>query len=54
MDCNHKTIVLVDAEGRKLGENRNEIDFVVRCNDCDTEFLKVGRIGREIINLTLD
>lgn len=54
MGCNHKTIVLVDTEGRKIDEASREMDFVVRCSDCDEEFFRIGRIGREIVNLTLD
>lgn len=42
MDCEHKEIVLANAIGKKLDTGGFEVDFLVRCNDCDKEFFRIS------------
>lgn len=52
MDCEHKEIVLANVTGKRLKKGGYEIDFLVRCNDCDEVFFRVSEYGREIINIS--
>lgn len=52
-ECEHKVIVLVNAQGRKHHEsNSYETDFIVKCGNCDKVFLRTSESGKEIINLS--
>ena len=46
--CEHKDIVLVNSSGEK----KNEMYFVVRCDNCNHEFLNLSERNRNIINLS--
>ncbi len=42
MKCEHKTIVLANATGKKSDTGGYEVDFLVRCGDCETEFSRTS------------
>ncbi|MGA3601737.1 hypothetical protein [Lysinibacillus agricola] len=52
MDCEHKTIVLANAVGKKPESGGYEVDFLVRCGDCETEFFRTNEYKKEIINIS--
>lgn len=51
-DCEHNVIVLSNVIGKKSSTGGYEVDFVVRCGDCDEEFYRTSEYKKEIINIT--
>lgn len=36
--CEHREIVMVNCEGKKLQTGGHEVDFTIRCNNCDEDY----------------
>lgn len=52
MECEHKTIVLANATGEKSDSGGYEVDFLIKCNDCEQELFRISEYKREIVNLS--
>lgn len=53
MECKHKTIVLANRRGMKSETGDwYEVEFIVRCHECDKELLCISEYGREIVNIS--
>lgn len=51
MDCKHETIVLANRMGKKSETGGwFEVEFIVRCHDCEEELFCISEYGREIVN----
>ena len=50
--CVHRTIVMENTTGKKLETGGYEVDFRIRCHDCDAELFRVSEYKREIVNLS--
>lgn len=52
IDCPHKEIVMVNREGKKCEGGGNEVDFVIRCHDCDEDLFRISEYKRTFTNLS--
>lgn len=51
MNCEHKNISVVFAEGAKLSSRGHEKDLVVGCTDCKFEIFRTSVYNKRVFNL---
>lgn len=51
MECSHKHISVVFAEGNKLESGEIEKDLVIRCQDCPEELFRTSVYRKQVFNL---
>lgn len=52
MTCEHMKITIVNRAGKRHEYGGREVDFIIRCNDCDRELFKISEYRRTFINLS--
>jgi len=52
IDCPHKNIVMVNREGKKRDSGGREVDFAIRCDDCNEDLFCISEYQRTILNLS--
>lgn len=52
MTCEHKEIVMANMTGVKSVSGGNEVDFVIRCHECNEELFRISEYQRIIHNLS--
>ena len=50
--CEHKSITLYNTTGKKIDSGGYEVDFAIRCHDCNEELFRISEYKREVVNLS--